>query len=261
MPGPLTSFAFIPTIPSRRSAMFQLSAQQYDQLYANKDYEREAHLLRERLARLDPSLHTLLDVACGTGSHDEHLCRFYEVDGLDLRPEFLDAARLRNGSGRYHVADMRDFRLDRLYDAVLCLFSSIGYVRTLQDLLATLVCFREHLTARGVVVIEPWLTPEQWQSPSIRWDHSPEGETHIVRMARSTQKASGADIISVLEWHYLVGTRDGVAYSRETHELGLFSRRQMESALRQAGFQDVHFDSEGLSGRGLYIARAGGAHS
>ena len=68
--------------------MFQLSAEHYDALYATKDYEREAHLLRDRLSRIDPSLHTVLDVACGTGAHDEHLCRFYEVDGLDLRTEF-----------------------------------------------------------------------------------------------------------------------------------------------------------------------------
>ena len=116
---------------------------------------REAHRLRKRLSRLDPSLHTVLDVACGTGAHDEHLCRYYEVDGLDLRTEFLDAARRRNPSGRYHVADMREFRLDRLYDTVPCLFSSIGYARTGADLERTLACFRDHLTPRGVVVIEP----------------------------------------------------------------------------------------------------------
>lgn len=241
--------------------MFQLSAEHYDHLYATKDYEREAHLLRDRLARMDPSLHTVLDVACGTGTHDEHLCQFYEVDGLDLRPEFLDAARKRNASGRYHAADMRDFRLDRLYDAVLCLFSSIGYTKTTQDLLRALTCCREHLTPRGVVVIEPWLTPEQWQAPSVRWDHGPAGDVSIVRMGRSTRREAGSDIISVMEFHYLVGTTQAVEYSRETHELGLFSRRQMESALLQAGFHDVHFDTEGLSCRGLYVARAGGAHS
>ena len=151
--------------------MFQLSAEHYDALYATKDYEREAHLLRDRLSRIDPSLHTVLDVACGTGAHDEHLCRFYEVDGLDLRTEFLDGARRRNARGQYHVVDMREFRLDRLYDTVLCLFSSIGYARTRIDLARTLACFREHLTPRGIVVIEPWLTPDAWVSPSTRVDN------------------------------------------------------------------------------------------
>jgi SAM-dependent methyltransferase len=241
--------------------VFQLSAENYDVLHASKDYEREAHLLRERLSRLDPSLHTVLDVACGTGAHDKHLCRYYEVDGLDLRTEFLDAARRRNPSGRYHVADMREFRLDRLYDIVLCLFSSIGYNRTGADLERTLACFRDHLTHRGVVVIEPWLTPDEWEAPSTRSDHGGAGDVSIVRMTRSTRREEGTDSLSVMDFHYLIGTPKGIDYSHETHELGLFSHRQMESALVEAGFHDVHHDTHGLTGRGLYIARVGRSNS
>ena len=241
--------------------MFQLSAEHYDTLYAAKDYEREAHLLRHRLSHLDPSLHTVLDIACGTGIHDEHLCRFYEVDGLDLKPEFLEAARRRNASGRYHVGDMRDFRLDRLYDVAICLFSSIGYARTHVKLVQTLTCFRDHLTPRGVVVVEPWLTPEMWDAPSVRWDHGGGSGDSIVRMAHSSRREEGADSVSVMEFHYLVGTAQGVEYSRETHEMGLYTRRQMESAMVEAGFSDVHHDPVGLTGRGLYLARVGRTNS
>ncbi len=241
--------------------MFQLNAEQYDTLYATKDYEREAHLLRDHLSRLDPSLHTVLDVACGTGAHDEHLCRFYEVDGLDLNPDFLEAARRRNARGRYHVGDMRDFRLDRLYDVALCLFSSIGYARTRVELVRTLTCLCEHLTPRGVVVIEPWLTPEVWEAPSVRWDHGGSGSDSIVRMAHSSLREEGTDSVSVMEFHYLVGSAKGIEYSRETHEMGLYSKRRMESALIEAGFTDVHHESDGLTGRGLYVGRVGRTNS
>ncbi|HJP31198.1 MAG TPA: class I SAM-dependent methyltransferase [Candidatus Latescibacteria bacterium] len=241
--------------------MFQLSAEQYDVLYSVKDYEREAHLLREHLSHLDPSLHTVLDVACGTGAHDEHLCRYYEVDGLDLKSEFVETARRRNQRGRYHVADMRDFRLDRLYDTVICLFGSIGYARSRADLVRTLTCCREHLTPRGVVVIEPWLTPDAFESPAIHRHHSREGEVTVVRMSRSTRRQDGADCVSVLDIHYLVGTPEGIDYSTETHELGLFTHRQMESALTEAGFCDIHHDRQGLAGRGLYTARVGRSNS
>jgi SAM-dependent methyltransferase len=241
--------------------VYQLSAEQYDVLYATKDYEREAHLLHHRLARLDPSLHTVLDVACGTGAHDEHLCRFYEVDGLDLTPAFLELARRPNSRGRYHLVDMRQFRLDRLYDTVLCLFSSIGYARTHADLLRTLSCFREHLTPRGVVVIEPWLAPDVWEAPLVRWDHGADADTSIVRMTRSTRREEGTDCISVMEFHYLMGTAQGIEHSRETHEMGLYTQRQMASALVESGFHNVHYDPKGLTGRGLYIARVGRGNS
>lgn len=241
--------------------MFQLSARHYDVLHANKDYEREAHLLRDRLSRLDPSLHTVLDVACGTGAHDEHLCRFYEVDGLDLNNGFLEDARRRNSRGQYYQQDMRDFRLDRLYDAVICLFSSIAYARTRADLVRSLACCRDHLTPRGVIVIEPWFTPDVWEAPSLHSDHSAEGEVRIARMTRSSRRSEGGEDVSVMDVHYLVGSADGVEHLQETHEHGLYTHRQMESALVEVGFNDVHYDATGLTGRGLYVARLGRGNS
>ena len=236
--------------------VFQLTAQHYDVLYGTKEYEREAHRLREHLGRRDPSLHTILDVACGTGAHDEHLCRFFEVDGLDLRPEFLDAARARNPRGRYHVADMRDFRLDRLYDTIVCLFSSIGYARTTLDLVRTLRCFREHLTGRGVVLVEPWLRPDTFQ-PGVRWDHGERQDTTILRMSRSSRRGE----VSHFEFHYLIGTAAGIEHSQEVHELGLFSDGQMRQALREAGLGEIEYDADGLMGRGMYVARQPGGES
>jgi ubiquinone/menaquinone biosynthesis C-methylase UbiE len=32
-------------------------------------------------------------VACGTGRYLEELCRWYEVEGIDLSPAMLDLAR------------------------------------------------------------------------------------------------------------------------------------------------------------------------
>jgi hypothetical protein len=53
-------------------------------------------------------------------------------------------AQAKHRVGEFHEANMVDFHLGRRYDVVLCLFSSIGYVRTLPDLGRALTCFREH---------------------------------------------------------------------------------------------------------------------
>ena len=55
---------------------------------------------------------------------------------------------------------MSDFHLSQRYDAVLCLFSSIGYLQTLDRVGLALACFREHLAPGGVIVIEPWYGPD-----------------------------------------------------------------------------------------------------
>jgi hypothetical protein len=61
--------------------------------------------------------------------------------------------------------------------------------------------------------------------------------------------------ISTLDFHYLVGTPDGVRYLQETHALGLFTQDEMAENLRAGGFELVEYDPEGMTGRGLYILK------
>jgi len=51
-----------------------------------------------------------------------------------------------------------------------------------------------------------------------------------------------------------VGTPAGVSHFSEEHTLGLFTHENYLTAFRAAGL-DVSFDSDGLTGRGLYIGR------
>jgi hypothetical protein len=57
---------------------------------------------------------------------------------------------------------------------------------------------------------------------------------------------------TVMEFHYLVATHDGIEHFTETHSLGLWTYEQYLGALEGAGLGVSH-DEEGLSGRGLYI--------
>src|SRR3954447_5484559 len=110
--------------------MFSRSAHMYDAIYASvRDYPREAAEVDRLIQEHRPGARTLLDVACGTGAHLEHL-KDYELEGLDLDPEMLAIARERLPDVAFHEGDLVEFDLDRRFDAVVCMFSSIGYVRT-----------------------------------------------------------------------------------------------------------------------------------
>src|SRR5947207_13954595 len=113
--------------------MFTASAEFYDLIYSTfKDYSAEVAQIASMLRRVNPRCQTVLDVACGTGEHARRLAADgFVVDGLDLDPAFVRIAREKNPAGRFVEADMSDFHLAQRYDAVLCLFSSIGYLRTL----------------------------------------------------------------------------------------------------------------------------------
>lgn len=64
--------------------MFLRSQRFYDAIYAWKDYQGDAVKLHTLIEERNPGARTLLDVACGTGQHLEHLKERYEVEGVDV---------------------------------------------------------------------------------------------------------------------------------------------------------------------------------
>src|SRR4051794_23807496 len=123
--------------------MYNDSAPIYDQVYAARvDYAAGARRLRELIAMNKRSLgSTLLDVACGTGTYLTFLRGDFELEGLDLNPHMVRIAQSKLPDVLIHEADMVDFDLDKRFDVILCLGSSIGYVRSSERLAQTLRTF------------------------------------------------------------------------------------------------------------------------
>jgi ubiquinone/menaquinone biosynthesis C-methylase UbiE len=231
--------------------MFTKSVPFYDVIYSFKDYQAEAqHLLDIINEHLQSGGERLLDVACGTGKHLEFLKEDYQVEGLDLSLELLDIAKERTPDVLYHHADMMDFDLGREFNVVTCLFSSIGYVKTLDNLHRAVKCMSNHLKAGGVLVIEPWFTPDSWNAGTVHAKFIDEPELKIARMNIGCVEGK----LSFFDFHYLIGTPKGVEYFVERHELGLFDTEEMSGAMKGSGLE-VIYDDEGLTGRGLFIGR------
>ncbi|HYR80632.1 MAG TPA: class I SAM-dependent methyltransferase, partial [Candidatus Dormibacteraeota bacterium] len=131
--------------------MFLESPELYDAIYHFKNYGRECEILREIINAAVPGARTVLDVACGTGEHAKFLKEKYAIDGVDLNEEYLRAGRLKNPSGKYTRADMTDFDLGTTYDVVTCLFSAIGYVRTVDRISRAIACMARHVRPGGVL--------------------------------------------------------------------------------------------------------------
>jgi SAM-dependent methyltransferase len=231
--------------------MFSRSARLYDAVYASiRDYPREAAELDRLIQERCPGARTLLDVACGTGAHLEHLAG-YEAEGLDLDPEMLAVARERLPKVAFHEGDMVDFDLGKRFDAVVCMFSSIGYVRSEDRLRSAIAAMAHHLEPGGVLVVEPWLSPEVWVDRHVGAVFVDEPELKIAR----TNVGQREGDVSIFEFEYLVGTPNGLERFNERHELGLFTVEQCLEAFQAAGLEADH-DPEGPMGRGLYIGSA-----
>ena len=231
--------------------MFTESAEFYDAIYSFKDYAAEARTIADHVRSLRPAARTILDIACGTGEHARRLAeqQGFEVDGLDLDPGLLRAARQKHPAGRFFEADMCEFTLERRYDVILCLFSSIGYLVTLERVTRALVCFRQHLAPDGIVLVEPWFGPGGLNTTrTFRMSGTHRG----VRVTRSSRNQVEGRI-SRLHFDYEFDGPDGVQHASEVHELGLFTEEEMGDNFQRAGLKAT-FDSKGLTGRGLWTA-------
>jgi len=228
--------------------MFQKSSKYYDMIYSFKDYKNEAEVIKNTIEKYKPGCRTILDVACGTGEHIKYL-KDYDIDGLDINGEFIEIAKKKNCEGNYFLCDMTDFHIGKKYDVIMCLFSSIGYVLTIENVVKTFVCFREHLNDGGIVMVEPWFTPDTWHKGKIHMATAEREDLKICRMNISETY----DRVSVFTLHYLVGSKDGIEYFTERHEAGLFTVEEMKQAFSSSGLQ-AEYEEQGVSGRGLYIA-------
>lgn len=228
--------------------MNRRSARLYDRIYAAKDYAGEAARLHRLIQERSPGAATLLDVACGTGRHLAELRSHYTVEGVDLDEGMLEAARRRLPDVPLHRGDMETFDLERRFDVVTCLFSAIGYLHTEEQLRRTVENFARHTRSGGLVIVEPWFTPEQFRSGYLDAVFVDEPDLKAARMNVTRVK----DGRSVLDFHYLVATPDGVEHFAEHLELGLFRHEDYLDAFRAAGLEVV-YDPEGLMGRGLYV--------
>lgn len=232
-------------------SIYARSAAYYDAIQSarGKNYEREAQMIHELIeSRRRSDDHQLLDVGCGTGRHIEQLSRWYTCEGLDVDRAMLAVAQARLPGTTLHCQDMIGFNLDHHFDAVVCLFGTIGYVPNVRLLEQTLETFYRHLKPGGVALVEPWVRPGDWKDGLVDARFADEPDLKVARMSVSRRDGNA----SILHYNYMVAARDGVRTFNEPHRLMLFTDEEYRRAFARARFT-VEYDAEGLTGRGLYI--------
>lgn len=230
-------------------------AEVYDTIYVTgvgKDYRAEAIAIAGLIRRRCPRAASLLDVACGTGLHLSHLRRHFDhVEGLEAAAAMRRRAEARLPGVPIHSGDLRGFAIGRRFDAVTCLFSAIGYVRDETELNAGLAAMAAHLNPGGVLVVEPWFTPEQWRDGSLHHTVAEDGGRTVIRVSHSTRTGR----TSVLSMHYLVAEAGvGVRHFTDEHALTLFTEEAYRAAFAGAGCVDIETVSGWTEGRPRLVA-------
>jgi SAM-dependent methyltransferase len=214
-----------------------LHARHYDLIYAGKPYAKEARFVHELLGG---RAGRLLDVACGSGRHAREFAALgWEVVGVDYSADLLELGQ----DLEVHRQDMRELEVPGPpFDAVTCLFDSIGYPQDNDGIVAALTGMRRHLAPGGRVAVEFLHAPAMLAGADpvrVRRFELPQGGT-LVRISETTLDP----VASVMHVDYeVIELGAEGSYRRETERQSnrFFAVEEMRALMELAGLRVERF--------------------
>jgi ubiquinone/menaquinone biosynthesis C-methylase UbiE len=226
-------------------------ARYYDRVYSFKDYLDESVRLQNLIIKyLETGGNSLLDVACGTGLHLKHLKDDFSCTGVDISKNILKIAKKNVKEVTFKEADMKTLRLGKQFNVIICLLSSIGYVKTVASLEKTIQNFSKHLKKGGLALIEPSHTKSAYVNgePRITVYNGKDAKIARVNVTKIRQATA------VLNMHMLIAERGKDAkYFVDRHELGLFGINNTLRIMQAAGLKSKYLKNGLMTGRELYV--------
>ena len=227
------------------SVFGSLYADHYDQLYSEKNYERECDLIENAVKRYARSpVVTLIDIGCGTGAHSIELAsRGYQVTGIDQSQAMVDHASQKSASldvgerPSWLCADARQFDTGRTFDLCIMMFAVIGYLTTNDDVLKALQNIRRHLRPGSLFVCDYWYGPAVLVTkPTDRIRVLSIENGQIIRTSNTaldvvSHTANVTFNLWALKGNLLMNN------TTETHRLRYFFPQEFALLLSQAGFR------------------------
>ncbi len=208
-----------------KNAEYKELAKYYDIIYSDKDYNKETQFLISIFKK--HNVKSVLDVGCGTGNHLAILEKNgFECVGLDLNQEMLDIAKQKVKS-KLIKGDMRDFSINRRFDAIICMYATFNHNLNLEDANKTINCFKKHLNSSGLVILDL----HNPQSDGIRIDKKRDIEREIKWKFDRTSKTETTEIL------FKIGERN----IKDGHILKIFDFKELKNFFDKNGFSKVSF--------------------
>ena len=225
----------------------------YNSFYKDKDYAAEAGIIDRLIKEYGRSVGSIINFGCGTGRHDIELCNMgYRCKGIDISPMMIDIAKknsvLENADIEFETADIRCYKTDTKYDAVISLFHVMSYQIANNDILQSFCSARASLNNGGIILFDVWYGPGVLSDkPCVRVKEVEDKENRLIRIAKPVmyEKENRVDV----NYEVLVinKTTNKVQVINEVHSMRYFFRPEMELLLKEAGFELIdNFDCMSL---------------
>jgi ubiquinone/menaquinone biosynthesis C-methylase UbiE len=214
-------------------------AKAYDQMMSNVNYPRWTDYMENLFAHYKHNPKKVLDLACGTGSLTILMAQrgCYEMWGVDKTAEMLEIARYKAErlglKIHFSQQNMKDLTLDQKVDAVLCLYDSINYILTLEELVQVFKRVREVLADEGLFIFD------------VTTEHNIVKHFHMQTFAENQVDYSyiWKNVYStydkICRTHLTFFLKEGEYFQRheELHLQKIFEVKEVKNALETAGFE------------------------
>ncbi len=222
---------------TKTSPTFGMSAELYDLLYRDKDYQREVDFLEQVFSAYGKPC-SVLEVGCGTGNYTKLLSqRGYKVTGLDMSKEMTKLAKQKCNCP-VHVGDVRDFSLGEQFDACIAMFAVLGYVTENSDVLRALNNVGAHLKKGGLFVFDVWNGLAVLRMlPQVRVKEAEDTERKVVRVA--TPKLDAFNHVCNVNFKYSILNKKEFKGDEfeENHLVRFYFPQELAFLLESCGFK------------------------
>ena len=132
---------------------FAESSKYYDIILGKEKYEKYAKFVGKILQK--NGVKSILELGCGSGLYMIPLKKLgFEIEGLDISKDMLEVAKEQDASLVLYEEDMSKFELEKKYDSILCLNSSLILLPNMEMIEETLRRCKEHLSEKGLLLID-----------------------------------------------------------------------------------------------------------
>jgi SAM-dependent methyltransferase len=199
------------------------------------EYAEEAALYVEMiLASARREVCEVLELGSGGGNNASHMKHSFAMTLIEPADGMREISHALNPECTHLPGDMRSVRLGRTFDAVF-VHDGVMYMRTEDDLRATLQSVSTHLAPGGVALVAPDATKETFSEST---EHGG-GEDESGRQARYlewTLPPEPGETTYTVHYLFLLRQPDGrVRVVHDVHLEGLFSRATWLRLFDEAG--------------------------
>src|SRR3989338_4135670 len=215
-------------------------AEFYDLFNSQKDYESESSFLKEVFKKYcGDKIKTILDLGCGTGVNAGIIAsNGYDVTGIDISQDMIEIAKSKKiQDTKFIVGDMSNFKLNKKFDVIICMFSALGYLTKNEEIESFFKSVRNHLNQKGLLVIDCWNGLGVIRElPVVREKNVEIKDVRVIRTSYPKLDSLNhlCDIkflVKIFEKNYLKEEYN------EQHKVRFFFPQEMRKYLKDAGFE------------------------